>query len=92
MLIFIIIFQVIANAIGLGEFLPKKSFLSSLSEKICSNSFSQILCVNALFTLCGFSPDQLNRTLLPLVMSQTPAGASARQFLHFGQEISSGSK
>nr|CAI5844367.1 unnamed protein product [Callosobruchus analis] len=75
--------------IGLNEFLPSSKFLDFTSN-FCSRGITQILCENSLFALCGFSPQEMNVTLLATVMAHTPAGASTRQIMHYGQGISSG--
>nr|CAI5844368.1 unnamed protein product [Callosobruchus analis] len=74
--------------IGLNEFLPSSKFLDFTSN-FCSRGITQILCENSLFALCGFSPQEMNVTLLATVMAHTPAGASTRQIMHYGQGISS---
>lgn len=74
----------------MNEFLPSDGFFSLMTEELCSVGVGQVLCKNALFALCGFSPNQMNVTLLPTVMSHTPAGSATKQFLHYAQEINSG--
>ncbi|XP_018573025.1 lipase 3 [Anoplophora glabripennis] len=76
--------------IGMDEFLPSDGFLSMMIEGICQEGVGQLLCKNSLFALCGFSPKQMNTTLLPTVMAHTPAGSATKQFLHYAQEINSG--
>ncbi|KAJ8929018.1 hypothetical protein NQ314_018329 [Rhamnusium bicolor] len=78
------------DLIGMDEFLPSEGFLSMLSEAMCSNGAGQVLCKNALFAVCGFSPNEMNVTMLPTIMAHTPAGAATKQFLHYAQEINSG--
>ncbi|KAJ8922570.1 hypothetical protein NQ315_007600 [Exocentrus adspersus] len=76
--------------IGINEFLPSTGFLSMMTESMCSGGLGEVLCRNALFAVCGFSPNQMNNTLLPTIMAHTPAGAATKQFLHYAQEINSG--
>lgn len=78
------------SLIGVNEFLPNDGFLSLMTEAICQEGVGQVLCKNALFAVCGFSPSQMNTTLLPTVMALAPAGSATKQFLHYAQEINSG--
>ncbi|KAK7076518.1 hypothetical protein SK128_021905 [Halocaridina rubra] len=48
------------------------------------------ICHNSLFLICGANPDQLNKEFLPVILSHTPAGTSARTLHHFLQGIQSG--
>ncbi|KAG5876454.1 hypothetical protein JTB14_032687 [Gonioctena quinquepunctata] len=75
--------------IGVNEFLPGEGFLSMMTEKICSEGVGTILCKNALFALCGFNPRQMDTSLVPLIMTYSPAGASTKQLIHYGQLIKS---
>lgn len=61
-----------------------------LISDICSAGVGTILCQNALFAIFGFSPIQMNSTLVPLIMVHLPAGAATKQVLHFAQEVVSG--
>ncbi|KAJ3658403.1 hypothetical protein Zmor_010142 [Zophobas morio] len=79
------------NLIGIREFLPSNDFMSLGGNILCGDdSLTQVLCTNALFAICGFSPKEMNGTLLPIMSGHTPAGASTKQFLHYAQEINSG--
>ncbi|XP_044254643.1 lipase 3-like [Tribolium madens] len=79
------------NLIGIREFLPSNEFISMGGNILCGDdSLTQILCKNALFAICGFSPKEMNGTLLPIMSGHTPAGASTKQFMHYAQEINSG--
>jgi lysosomal acid lipase/cholesteryl ester hydrolase len=44
---------------------------------------------SVIFLLCGFNEEQFNDTLLPTIMYHTPAGASTKQIVHYGQEVNS---
>ncbi|KAK5647420.1 hypothetical protein RI129_002312 [Pyrocoelia pectoralis] len=80
------------NLIGMYEFLPQSSFLANLGEDaLCGDdSIVQVLCINPLFAILGFNAEQMNASLIPIVMGHTPAGASTKQFLHYAQEVNSG--
>ncbi|XP_050514665.1 uncharacterized protein LOC114329267 isoform X1 [Diabrotica virgifera virgifera] len=43
-----------------------------------------------LFLLCGFNYRQFDANLLPIIVSNAPAGISTKMLLHYGQEIRSG--
>ncbi|XP_050299647.1 lipase 3-like [Anthonomus grandis grandis] len=80
------------SIIGLNEFAPTNDFFRNIvGDVMCKeDSVTQLLCTNALFAICGFSRNQMNTTLLPLLTHYSPGGASVKQFVHFGQEIRSG--
>jgi lysosomal acid lipase/cholesteryl ester hydrolase len=43
-----------------------------------------------MFAFVGFSAAQTNLTLLPVVLNHSPSGASAKQFVQYGQQYASG--
>nr|UPN66601.1 triacylglycerol lipase 1 [Colaphellus bowringi] len=81
---------VLLDLIGKDEFLPKDGFMSMLSSAVCTEGIGSLLCGNALFAICGFSPKQMNVTLIPELVAHYPAGAATKQLLHYGQEMNSG--
>ncbi|RZC38778.1 hypothetical protein BDFB_014338 [Asbolus verrucosus] len=82
--------EVLASLIGVNEFLPSDEFMDIIGELCKDGDITQILCTNILFFICGFSPNEMNATILPVLMGHTPAGSSVKQFLHYGQEMVSG--
>ncbi|KAF2904689.1 hypothetical protein ILUMI_01486 [Ignelater luminosus] len=79
----------IVNMLNIYEFLPRTGNVAAAGGWLCKHSMFQKLCAESLFTLCGYNREQMNITLVPVIMSHTPAGASIKQFLHFVQEINS---
>lgn len=80
-----------AAFINLNEIMPNDGFISKLGQEICGlNAITRILCSNTLFAICGFDCQQLNSTILPLLLAHVPAGCSTKQLLHYAQEINSG--
>ncbi|XP_045511169.1 lipase 3-like [Colias croceus] len=76
----------ILKLIGANEILPNGMLNKLAGEKLClEEAITQVLCKNLLFLFCGFDAEQFNTTMLPVVLGHTPAGASTRQFIHFGQ-------
>nr|CAD7577381.1 unnamed protein product [Timema californicum] len=76
--------------IGVYEFLPNSEFLTLVGGVFCKDdAITQKLCGNVLFLMCGFNQDQLNTTLLPVIMGHLPAGSSTNQLLHYAQGINS---
>lgn len=77
--------------LGIYEFLPSNTLMAIAGQSFCNDdALTQFLCTNTLFLICGFNKNNLNTTLLPVIMGHTPAGASTKQLLHYGQEINSG--
>lgn len=88
----LVFFQALANLIGQGEFLPNSAFFHYfLSDAMCQpDSVAQLLCLNTLFLTFGYSRNQMNTTLLPMIFKYVPAGASTKQIFHYSQEVKSG--
>ncbi|XP_072762502.1 lipase 3-like [Anoplolepis gracilipes] len=73
------------------EFLPQSNLLRFLSKYGCDqNIVEKKFCANVIFVICGYDPEQFNYTLLPIILSHDPAGASAKTLLHFSQGYQSG--
>ncbi|CAB3232056.1 unnamed protein product [Arctia plantaginis] len=74
--------------LGANEFLPQSTVLRWLSKYACEiNHYEAVICENSLFVLCGHDAKQFNKTLLPLILNHTPAGASTKTLIHYAQEI-----
>lgn len=83
--------ELAANVLGLYEFLPNNEVMTILGKRQCRDEARfQAMCGNVLFLVGGFNSNQLNSTMLPVIMGHTPAGASADQLVHYGQSIRSG--
>ncbi|KAG7311752.1 hypothetical protein JYU34_002811 [Plutella xylostella] len=83
--------EVVFKMLGANEFLPNGKINELAGQRFCTEeAITQLLCTNLLFLICGFDEQQLNTTMLPIVLGHTPAGASSRQFVHFGQLYNSG--
>lgn len=77
--------------LGVNEFLPSHKMMIAGGQKACEDSSAlQEVCVNVIFLICGYDTAQLNRTLLPVIVQHTPAGASVKQLAHYAQGINSG--
>lgn len=82
--------EVISNTImdlfGTYEFEPSESVIQDIAAIVCDQfSLLQGLCSNVIFLICGFSYQQLDTKLLPVIFQNVPAGSSLKQFLHFSQ-------
>jgi hypothetical protein len=59
--------------------------------KSCQDDSSfQDVCANVMFLVGGVNTDQLNKSIIPTILLNTPAGSSFKQFMHFSQLYSSG--
>ncbi|CAH0547935.1 unnamed protein product [Brassicogethes aeneus] len=75
------------------EFIPfvSNDAIRYMFKFLCSKPGRlQDLCSNLMFMLIGFAPEQLDKKIIPLVTATVPAGSSARQALHYAQEIVTG--
>ncbi|KAL3266875.1 hypothetical protein HHI36_011027 [Cryptolaemus montrouzieri] len=76
---------------GVDQVLPHNALMTLIGNQYChAQEFSEIICKDSLFLICGFDQAEFNDTLLPTFMGHTPAGASSRQMFHYAQLIDSG--
>ncbi|KAG7201061.1 hypothetical protein KM043_017607 [Ampulex compressa] len=61
----------------------------ALSTLIRNAPYSLIksICHCWFYLIAGFGSDQLEKSMLPLIFGHFPAGASAKQIVHYGQSI-----
>ncbi|KAM0735585.1 Lipase 3 [Formica fusca] len=79
------------SLIGIHEFNPSNDFTKKIQQIMCAEkALSQPICSNMMFLIAGFNPDQLDMSLLPVILGHVPAGASTKQLIHYGQLIQSG--
>ncbi|XP_012231374.2 lipase 3-like isoform X1 [Linepithema humile] len=77
--------------LGIYEFLPTNCVLQYLMKVLCNiDFFTQQICSNIIFYICGFDEEQFNYNLLPMILVQFPSGTSIKLVSHFLQEINSG--
>ncbi|XP_055375743.1 lipase 3-like [Condylostylus longicornis] len=77
--------------IGPDEFLPNSDFLAMVSRVFCKDgALTQDICSNIIFAICGYNEHQMNKTMMPVMIGHTPAGASTKQIIHFSQLNRSG--
>ncbi|KAL5288763.1 hypothetical protein ACFFRR_009149 [Megaselia abdita] len=82
---------ILLKLIGVNEFLPSSEFLGLFSQIMCKDqSLTQEICTNAIFIFTGYDKNEMNTTMLPIVFGHTPAGASVKQIMHYGQVKDSG--
>lgn len=74
---------------GSHEFLPKDSVLGKLYTSCNLNSNDFGVCKNVIYYLCGHDEKQLNKSLLPVFISNLGTGTSWKTTVHFAQEIMS---
>ncbi|XP_055716021.1 lipase 3-like [Phlebotomus papatasi] len=81
----------ITSLLGMNEFMPSSTMMQMGGYLTCRDTSPfQEVCANVLFLIAGFNSEQLNRTKLPYIMANTPAGAATRQLVHYGQLYNSG--
>ncbi|KAK7871600.1 hypothetical protein R5R35_001792 [Gryllus longicercus] len=83
--------KVLSKLMGINEFLPNTELNAVMGEKLCRDTApTQAVCSNVIFLVAGFDSEQLNTTMLPVLMAHFPSGASTKNFLHYAQSIKSG--
>ncbi|KAK7871603.1 hypothetical protein R5R35_001795 [Gryllus longicercus] len=80
--------EILWDDLGLYKFFTNSAILKAAGEDLCEDgAVTQSVCSNILFLTVGFDTTNLNKTLLPVILAHTPAGAAAKQFLHYSQEV-----
>jgi len=74
---------------GNREFMANNDIIKTLSKTLCTSPYKSV-CSNIIFLFCGFDPEQLNVTRLPIYLHHTPAATSTQNINHFLQILSSG--
>merc|ERR1711962_33506 len=80
---------ILEHLFGMGEFLPSSLLMDILAEIVCDEDAVPALCGSVLFLLCGVDSEKLNMTLLDTIVHHTPAGASSKTLIRYGQEMAS---
>ncbi|KAI4471082.1 lysosomal acid lipase-related [Holotrichia oblita] len=81
----------ITSFLGIDEFLPSSGLYELIGQAACSDeALFQGVCSSVIFLICGWNSEQLNASMLPVIMSNAPAGAATRQLVHYAQGIRSG--
>ncbi|KAJ8675778.1 hypothetical protein QAD02_011564 [Eretmocerus hayati] len=76
---------------GGGEVLSQNIFTKLSLSFVCNTiSFLQNICIQAMFSFFGFSPEQFDYETLPLILSHLPAGTSQKTVTHYNQLVESG--
>uniref|UniRef100_A0A1B0CF41 Partial AB-hydrolase lipase domain-containing protein n=2 Tax=Lutzomyia longipalpis TaxID=7200 RepID=A0A1B0CF41_LUTLO len=84
-------FDLFTKLIGADEFAPTNEAFELGGYLACQDASPiQDLCSNIIFIICGFNSQQLNETIIPTFLENSPAGASTKQFAHYGQVYNSG--
>ncbi|XP_018364290.1 PREDICTED: lipase 3-like [Trachymyrmex cornetzi] len=79
------------DLIGTHKFNPNHDFIKAIRQSVCAEkAFTQPICSNFLFLLCGFNVEQFDTALLPVILGQFPDSVSTKQIIHYGQLIKSG--
>ncbi|KAF2886585.1 hypothetical protein ILUMI_19589, partial [Ignelater luminosus] len=74
------------NITQLYEVLPSTPLFGSLAQIFC-NDYSALrsVCASIYYSAGGYTPNQLNQTLFPIIGSNTPSGSSMKQMQHYAQ-------
>ncbi|KAG8230457.1 hypothetical protein J437_LFUL009946, partial [Ladona fulva] len=82
--------DIITGLLGVNELFPSTALFDFLGAALCKDeAITQSLCTNILFLICGYNSKQLNETTIPVIVGHTPAGASTKTVIHYGQEYNS---
>jgi lysosomal acid lipase/cholesteryl ester hydrolase len=67
--------ETVMKMLGVYEFLPSNDMMINGGKLVCKDeSPIQELCANVFFLMFGYNSAQLNRTLLPEILANNPAG------------------
>ncbi|XP_064551363.1 lipase 3 [Drosophila montana] len=79
----------LSQIFGIYEFPPEREVWRELNYNLCSFAFRNT-CTYLIMQLMGVDFEQLNSTLVPILLGQYPAGSSVKSFGHYSQQVSSG--
>ncbi|CAL8088834.1 unnamed protein product [Orchesella dallaii] len=83
--------ELVTEIFGDREFLPHDGWIKLFRKIVCEHQgIREVVCENIVFLLSGFDKEELNETMLPVILGHTPAGASTHTIIHFAQGINSG--
>ncbi|CAO1318168.1 unnamed protein product [Diamesa serratosioi] len=83
--------ETVMKMFGVYEFMPSNEMMVDGGKYLCKDqSLVQEVCANVLFLIGGYNSAQLNRTIVPTILENTPAGSSVNQLVHYAQGINSG--
>ncbi|KAI8437277.1 hypothetical protein MSG28_011652 [Choristoneura fumiferana] len=70
-----------------GELFPTMDALREIGAEFCRDgATTQEFCAH-IMVLIGWNSEQFNKSMIPVQLGHVPAGASARQFAHYGQNM-----
>lgn len=82
--------QQFSEAHGIYEFFPYSPLLTELGQILCNDDVgTQPLC-EAMFYFFGGYSSNLNKTVMPVILSNTPSGCTLRMMFHLVQIALSG--
>jgi len=79
--------EILYHLFGYYVFFPHTEVISWFAHLYCSDDHPdlQTVCMNIAFNILGFTPEQLNGTMIPTYLDHVPAGTSTRPFVHYAQ-------
>jgi len=83
-------FDLLFDILGSGEFLPKSWITELIADWVCGNFIGNPLCDSILFLIAGPESSQFNQTRMPVYLSQSPAGTSSQNIMHWAQMVLTG--
>lgn len=87
-------FQWASAYCNINQWFPRnkiQSFALSTLLRKAPDTFANTFCSCWFYLVAGFGSDQLDRSMLPAIFGHFPAGASAKQIIHYSQAVQSGS-
>ncbi|XP_048191330.1 lipase member K [Perognathus longimembris pacificus] len=82
--------QAVKVLFGDKIFSPHTLLDQFIATKVCNRKIFRSMCSNFLFTLTGSDPQNLNMSRLDVYLSQSSAGTSVQNMLHWAQAVNSG--
>ncbi|XP_063913713.1 lipase 1-like isoform X2 [Zophobas morio] len=84
--------QGLLNFFNYQEVFGRGDLFTTYAQLIChdENSILINLCINHMFSVFGYNYNELNKSMVPLTIANTPSGASLKQMIHAFQLMESG--
>ncbi|XP_058828264.1 lipase 1-like [Topomyia yanbarensis] len=78
----------VVNILGINQVMPSVPIFNHMASLFCPNN--RQTCVKTMFLLSAGEYQDLDPKIIPVIVGHIPAGASIKQFVHYGQIVRSG--
>uniref|UniRef100_A0A0N5A640 Lipase n=1 Tax=Parastrongyloides trichosuri TaxID=131310 RepID=A0A0N5A640_PARTI len=82
--------NLIEEILGYKNFLPNNWLIQLANKAVCEDKYTDELCENILFLICGPNTHQINATRMQVYLGHSPADTSIQNMVHWMQMVHTG--